>query len=127
MKLKKDNKAVESLLKSYGRDRVPFVADITQKFSSRKYPFEEINLIKQVLFPRYWNCGNIAKKENSKELLAKIEALGKQFSEGIRPYVEDKTEVETIVGRVLDNLGKVREKLKKDVEAAYIGDPAAKT
>jgi serine O-acetyltransferase len=127
MKLKRGSKAVELLLKSYGTDKAPFVAELTQKFSSRKYPFEEINLIKQVLFPAYWNCGNIAKKENSKELLAKIEALGKQFSEGISPYVEDKTEVEKIVGKVLDNLGEVREKLKKDVEAAYIGDPAAKT
>lgn len=127
MKLKKGSKAAEHLLNSYQKDKDPFVTDLAQKFSSRKYPFEEINLIKQVLFPAYWNCGNIARKENSKELLAKIEALGKQFAEGINPYVEDKAEVKQIVDKVLENLGKVREKLKKDVEAAYIGDPAAKT
>ncbi len=127
MKLKKGNKAVELLLKSYGRDGAPFVTDLTQKFSSRKYPFEEINLIKQVLFPRYWNCGKLTQKENNKELTAKIGELGKLFVEGISPYVENKAEVEQIVGNVLENSGEVRERLKKDVEAAYIGDPAAKT
>ncbi len=126
MKLKKDSKAVELLLKSYGKDKAPFVTELTQKFSSRKYPFEEINLIKQVLFPAYWNCGSIASEKNIKALISKIEALGKQFSEGISPYVEDKKEVEQIVNKVLEDLGEVREKLKKDVEAAYIGDPAAK-
>ncbi len=127
MDLKKRSKAVESLLASYKKDRAPFVTDLTQGFSSRKYPFEEINLIKQVLFPKYWNCGKLARKENSKELTSKIENLGKLFTEGISPYVEDKAGVEKIVGKVLENLGKIREKLKKDVEAAYIGDPAAKT
>ena len=127
MNLKKDSKAVESLFRSFGRDRPPFVTDTTQKFSSRKYPFEEINLIKQVLFPRYWNCGKLTKKENSKDLIAKIQELGKLFAEGIDPYIEDKKEAETIVIKVLEKLGKIREKLKKDVEAAYIGDPAAKT
>lgn len=127
MKLKKDSKAIEQLLGSYRRDREPFVTDFKQKFSSRKYPFEEINLIKQVLFPSYWNCGNIAKKENIKDLLAKIERLGEKFAEGINPYVKDSPTVENIVAKVLDGLGKTREKLKKDVEAAYIGDPAAKT
>jgi serine O-acetyltransferase len=126
MKLKNDSKAVELLLRSYGKDKTPFFTELTQKFSSRKYPFEEINLIKQVLFPAYWNCGSIASEKNIKGLVSKIEALGKQFSEGISPYVEDKKEVKQIVNNVLDNLGEVREKLKKDVEAAYIGDPAAK-
>ncbi|MBN1694261.1 serine acetyltransferase [candidate division WOR-3 bacterium] len=127
MKLKNNSKAVELLLESYGKDKTPFFTELTQKFSSRKYPFEEINLIKQVLFPAYWNCGIIASGKNIKGLILKIEALGKQFSEGISPYVEDKKEVEQIVNKVLENLGEVREKLKKDVEAAYIGDPAAKT
>jgi len=126
MKLKNDSKAVELLLRSYGKDKTPFFTELTQKFSSRKYPFEEINLIKQVLFPAYWNCGSIASEKNIKGLISKIEALGKQFSEGISPYVEDKKEVAQIVNKVLENLGEVREKLKKDVEAAYIGDPAAK-
>jgi len=127
MKLKKGSKAVESLLTSYKRDRAPFVTELTQKFSSRKYPFEEINLIKQVFFPAYWNCGSIARKENSNGLTSKIKDLGSLFVEGISPYIEDKAEVEKIVGKILENLGKIREKLKKDVEAAYIGDPAAKT
>jgi serine O-acetyltransferase len=127
MEIKKSSKAVERLLSSYRRDKTPFVTELTQKFSSRKYPFEEINLIKQVLFPSYWNCGSIVDEKNSKELASKIEALGKRFAEGISPYLEDKTEAEKIVSKVLEKLGKTREKLKKDVEAAYIGDPAAKT
>jgi len=104
-----------------------FLTDIKQKFSSREYPFEEINLIKQLLFPAYWNCGEITQKGNSAKLIAKIEDLGKLFIDGINPYVRDKNKEEKIVGRVLENLGKVREKLKKDVEAAYTGDPAAKS
>ncbi|MEJ2356388.1 MAG: serine acetyltransferase [candidate division WOR-3 bacterium] len=124
MKLKKP---AEQLLLSYKKDRSPFLTDVKQKFSSRKYPFEEINLIKQVLFPAYWNCGSIASEKNIKGLISKIEALGKQFSEGISPYVEDKKKVEQIVDKALKNLGEVRKKLKKDVEAAYIGDPAAKS
>ena len=127
MKLKKGSKAAALLLESYRKDKTPFVTELSQKFSSRKYPFEEINLIKQVLFPRYWNCGRLTKKENSHELIAKIGELGKQFSEGTNPYVGDKKKVQQIVDKVLENLGEVRERLKKDVEAAYIGDPAAKT
>ena len=126
MNLKKESKAVQGLFLSYEKDSGVFLADTQLKFSSRKYPFEEINLIKQVLFPKYWNCGMLTKKENSKELIAKIEELGMLFSEGISPYVENKKEAEKIVAKVLDNLGKAREKLKKDVEAAYVGDPAAK-
>lgn len=127
MKIKSESKAAEHLLESYWRDKTPFVTDITKSFSSRKYPFEEINLIKQVLFPRYWNCGKLTEKENAKELTTKIGELGRLFVEGISPYAKNKEEVKQIVGNVLENLGEVREKLKKDVEAAYIGDPAAKT
>jgi serine O-acetyltransferase len=126
MKLKKENKAVKELLLSYEKDKGIFLADTNHKFSSRKYPFEEINLIKQVLFPKYWNCGELTTKGYSKKLIAKIEELGKLFAEGISPYVENKKEVENIVAMVLNNLGQTREKLKKDVEAAYVGDPAAK-
>jgi serine O-acetyltransferase len=127
MELKRDSKAVKNLFLSYQKDKYPFVTSITTSFSSRNYPFEEINLIKQVLFPKYWNCGYLAKKENSKELASKIEYLGELFSEGITPYVENKKEVGKIVGKVVENLGFIREQLKNDVEAAYSGDPAART
>jgi serine O-acetyltransferase len=127
MRLKKDSKAVKELFLSYSKDSSPFVTSLTKNFSSRHYPFEEINLIKQVLFPKYWNCGYLAKKEKSKELASKIEELGELFTEGISPYVENKKEVDKIVGKVVENLGTVREQLKKDVIAAYSGDPAART
>ena len=127
MEIKKGSKSVEGLLSSYRKDKAPFVTDLTKNFSSRKYPFEEINLIKQILFPGYWNCGQLTKKESSNEFILKIEGLGTLFKEGISPYVEDENKAEKVVFRVLENLGKIREELKKDVEAAYIGDPAAKT
>jgi len=120
-------KLSEQLLKSYKEDRKPFLTGINRKFSFREYPFEEINLIKQLLFPAYWNCEEITKQENNKKLVGKMEELGKLFLEGIGPYVGDKTKEEKIAYRVLDNLGNTREKLKKDVEAAYVGDPAAKS
>jgi serine O-acetyltransferase len=127
MKLERDSKAVKNLFLSYEKDTAPFVTSITTKFSSRHYPFEEINLIKQVLFPKYWNCGYIAKKENARDLASKIEYLGELFFEGISPYVENKKEVDKIVGKVVENLGTIREQLKKDVVASYSGDPAART
>ena len=120
-------KAAEQLLLSYKKDKYPFLKKEKQKFSSRGYPFEEINLIKQLLFPVYWNCGEIKKKENSKELMLKIEELGKLFSDGVAPYAGEQNKKKKIVARVLEKLGSIREKLKKDVEAAYIGDPAAKS
>ncbi len=120
-------KAAKQLLLSYKKDKYPFLKKEKQKFSSRGYPFEEINLIKQLLFPVYWNCGEIKKKENSKELMLKIEELGKLFSGGVAPYAGEQNKKKKIVARVLEKLGSIREKLKKDVEAAYIGDPAAKS
>jgi serine O-acetyltransferase len=120
-------KPAEQLLISYKKDRNPFLTDVKQIFSSREYPFEEINLIKQLLFPAYWNCGEIKNEKNSKKLILKIEELGKLFTDGIKPYVGEKNKEKEIVLRVLENLGNAREKLKKDVEAAYIGDPAAKS
>ena len=110
----KINKAVERLLRSYQEDKEPFVVNPSLKFSSRKYPFEEINLIKQVLFPKQWNCGKLTKNKNCKELNKKIDALGKLFAEGVSPYVKDKEEVEKIVVKVLENLGEIRDELKKD-------------
>lgn len=126
MEVKRGSKSVKHLLASYEKDADIFLTDTAQIFSSRQYPFEEINLIKQVLFPTYWNCGNITKKENSKGLIKKIEELGNLFSEGISPYIQSQKEVEKVVLNVLDNLGQIREKLKEDVDAAYVGDPAAK-
>ncbi len=127
MSLKRGSKASKNLFLSYSKDKTPFITSLTKNFSSRYYTFEEINLIKQVLFPKYWNCGYLAKKENVKELASKIEDLGKLFSEGISPYIENKKEVDKTVGKVLENLGRIREQLKRDVKAAYLGDPAART
>lgn len=127
MKLKKDSKAIKDLFLSYSKDRAPFITSLKENFSSRHYPFEEINLVKQVLFPKYWNCGYIAKEENAHELASKTNELGELFAEGISPYVENEKGVDKIVIRVLENLGDIREQLKKDVKAAYQGDPAART
>jgi serine O-acetyltransferase len=127
MKLKRDSKAVKDLFSSYSKDKSPFITALSKNFSSRHYPFEEINLIKQVLFPKYWNCGYIAKEKNAHELALKIGELGELFSEGISPYIENETEVGKIVSKVSENLADIREQLKKDVKAAYEGDPAART
>jgi serine O-acetyltransferase len=127
MGVKNFSRAVENLQRSYRRDKAPFITSLTKSFSSRHYPFEEINLIKQVLFPKYWNCGYLAKKENKRELASKIEYLLELFTEGISPYFENKKDVDEIVSNVVKQLGDMREQLKKDVKAAYFGDPAART
>lgn len=127
MGIKKDSRIVENLLLSYERDEVPFVDKATKKFSSRRYPFEEINLIKQILFPKYWNCGYLTKRSNKEKLSSKISELGGVFAEGISPYLKEGVNANHLVESILEELGHVREKLKKDVKAAYVGDPAAKT
>jgi serine O-acetyltransferase len=127
MGVKNFSKAIENLQRSYGRDKAPFITSLTKNFSSRHYPFEEINLIKQLLFPKYWNCGYLTKRESKSELTSKIECLVELFTEGISPYFENKKDVDKIVINVVEQLGDIREQLKKDAKAAYFGDPAART
>jgi serine O-acetyltransferase len=115
------------LLESYDSDKDPFIKDTTVRFPERPNGFREVRLIKELFFPNYWNSGQITSPEGSAELEKKVDELGQLFFDGSRPYLRDLPEkdIHEIVRSALDQLPDIREKLKKDVEAAYAGDPAA--
>lgn len=62
---------------------------------------------------------------NELAVLDRLDNLGELFYAGIQPYSGgDPSETVT---RILDRIPEIRTTLKKDVEAAYKGDPAAKS
>ncbi len=121
------SEAIDSLLQSYKGDRKPFIKDTMIQFPIRDYEYKEINLLKKLFFPNYWNSGSVTKEENRKELEKIVNKLGALFFKGILPYQKDASMIFKIVHNVIDQLPDIREKLKKDVKAAYEGDPAAKS
>lgn len=111
------------LREAYDEDEQPFPTDTSLRFPERVRSFEEFDLLKQLFFPRCWNAGSLPQDTDAvREMLSE---LGSLFCLGIRPYTgEDCTDQ---VDAVLDRLPDIRHMLKKDVEAAYKGDPAAKS
>lgn len=120
-------KSIDRLLQSYESDKKPFLTDTAIKFPSRYYEFEEINILKKLFFPNYWNCGSITKRKNRNELKKIIDELGILFFKGVQPYFREENNLSQIIHNVSDKLPDVREKLKKDVKATYEGDPAARS
>ncbi|MEF8774659.1 MAG: serine O-acetyltransferase EpsC [Halobacteriales archaeon] len=115
--------AHERLRAAYEADAEPFPVDGDLQFPERDSNRGEVRLIKQLFFPRSWNAGEITRDtEAIRELLTD---LGSLICLGIEPYVEQDCSAE--VHAVLDELPDIRETLKTDVEAAYKGDPAAKS
>jgi len=119
--------AVERLLESYRKDKNHFITDTTIRMPKYGNDFKELRTLKELFFPNYWNCGPITKSTNKPKLEKKINELAQAFFDGIRPYLSDGEKHRMIVDEVLNRLPDIRETLKKDVEAAYKGDPAART
>lgn len=115
--------AHQQLFASYEDDTKPFSTQTSIGFPQREYRFDEVNILKQVFFPTCWNEASLVRDELA--VLDRLDELGELFYAGIRPYSSDDPS-ETVTS-ILDQLPKVRTTLKKDVEAAYKGDPAAKT
>lgn len=129
-------KAVDGLLDSYNKDRPPFIKYTILRFPKIKESIREISLLKEIFFPNYWNAGSITRIENRKNLEARINELGQLFLNGVKVNekaisLEEPSEREInpkdSVDAVLDKLPNVRETLKKDIVAAYSGDPAARS
>lgn len=125
---------LDRLLKSYQKDKEPYTTDPATQFPERKTSFEELRRLKELLFPNYWNCGFITKPENKTELEIKINELGQALFDAVWQHILDqerripnKERISEIVDEVLNRLPNIRETLKKDVVAAYNGDPAAKS
>lgn len=111
------------LRESYDGDENPYPTDTTLSFPRRETGREEVGLLQQVFFPRCWNAGSVA--QDTDAIRQTLQELGSLLCLGIEPYVcEDCTEQ---VNATLNRLPALRGTLKKDVEAAYKGDPAAKS
>jgi len=119
--------AIERLLQSYQEDKGLYITDINKKFLERDNGFKEVKKLNELFFPNYWNCGLITKPENKAKLEMKINELGRTIFDGIQPYLSDNKKIKFVIDKVVNQLPDIRETLKKDVEAAYNGDPAAKS
>lgn len=112
-----------ALYESYRADEDPFPTDNTLRFPERDHLRREIALLKCLLFPRCWNKGGHV--ENPEGIRGCMTELGEKMRVGIAAY--GGTDPEATVDAVLDRMPAIRDALKKDVEAAYKGDPAAKS
>lgn len=93
------------------------------EFPRREHRRPEVDILKRLFFPTCWNATELVRDELA--VLDRLDTLGGLFFSGIRPY-SGSDPAET-VDAVIDQLPAVRTRLKKDVEAAFKGDPAAKT
>lgn len=110
-----------NLLESYREDEDPFPTRASMNFPRREHRREEVDVLKGLLFPRCWNADSLIRDES--EILDRLNELGALFYTGIQPYSggDPSETVESVLGR----LPEIRKLVKKDVEAAYKGDPAA--
>lgn len=140
----------EKLLESYLSDRDPFITNPNIKFPKRTTGFKELDKLRELFFPNYWNNGSITQPENIEGLIGQVNRLAKIVHDGMTPYptcsqdipptlveiIEQlpdyrdsglKVDVRPTVIANMMQLPNIREMLKKDVEAAYRGDPAARS
>ncbi len=113
---------IEKLLESYKKDKEPFITSTPLRFPKRDSGFVELDILRELFFPNYWNKGHITK--NLIDLEEKINDLKTVLHEGIGSYTKN-IHTNELVLDVLNKLPETRETLKKDVKAAYEGDPAA--
>lgn len=115
--------AQSTLAASYAEDEAPYPTRTSMTFPRRDHLRDEVDVLKRLLFPRCWNAGSLT--QNTAEIRDLLDELGALYYTGTKPYSEeDPTET---VDAVLDQLPAIRQTLKKDVEAAYKGDPAARS
>jgi serine O-acetyltransferase len=118
--------AHRELVESYRMDESPFPTDPSRVYPRRDSLRDELPLLKQLLFPRCWNATELL--ANAEEIRARLTELGTCIHTGITAYSDrDADDLTQIVDRTLDRLPAIRRTLQKDVEAAYKGDPAAKS
>jgi len=125
MEYRYDGDAHERLFAAYGEDAEPFPTSVTACFPDRNHRREEVELLQELLFPTCWNAPELVRDELA--VLGHLDDLGELFRAGICPYSDGETRPRETVSAVLDSLPRLRRVLKRDVEAAYKGDPAAKT
>ena len=121
-----DGTAHRELVESFGRDDPPFPTAPSGTFPRRDHLRDDVDLLKRLLFPRCWNEQDLL--DDPEAVRDRLSELGAIVHAGITAYAgegaDDPTE---IVDGLLDRLPAIRRALKKDVEAAYKGDPAARS
>ena len=118
--------AHRELVESYRQDESPFPTGDSRIYPRREFLRDELPLLKQFLFPRCWNGTDLL--GDPEAVRDRLTDLGTHIHTGITAYSD--SDPETLaedVDRTLDRLPAIRHTLKKDAEAAYKGDPAAKS
>ena len=118
-------KTVENLENSYNTDLAPFLE--TAVFPYRHDSFPEIQMLRELMFPRHWNATELLKAPYGRtNLETKLKNLGCKIHDGIHPGTSERVATsEALMHTILEALPIIRETLKTDVEAAYKGDPSA--
>jgi len=106
---------------AYQADEDPYPTSDDMDFPSYSQERPVADVLQSLFFPRCWNATPLVRDERT--VADRLDELGALLSAGIRPYGTD--DPDATVSRVLDRLPEIRGLLKKDVEAAYKGDPAA--
>jgi serine O-acetyltransferase len=114
-----------ALQASFQDDAEPFPTRTSMRFPRRDHMRDEVSVLERLLFPRCWNAGSLVGDDEA--LDDRLAEFGRLVHLGVDSYAsadEDPTET---VDALLDRLPALRRTLKRDVEAAYKGDPAAKS
>ncbi|MFB6304229.1 MAG: serine O-acetyltransferase EpsC [Haloferacaceae archaeon] len=111
------------LFASYRDDEEPFPEQRSMRFPRQEHRREEVDVLKRVFFPTCWNASALLRDELA--VLDRLDTLGGLIYAGVHAYAN--SDPSEVADAVLDELPAIRETLKKDVEAAYKGDPAAKS
>ena len=85
---------------------------------------DEMELLYQIFFPRHFNCHGLTLANGLFQLKQKLAHLEWYFYRGAQPYAAPGLCLCECMARVFRQLVAVRELLKKDVFAAYTGDPS---
>ncbi|WP_440008370.1 serine O-acetyltransferase EpsC [Halomicrococcus sp. SG-WS-1] len=117
--------AHHALVAAYEADEPPFPVHEPRAAPETSHARTELALLHRLLFPSCWNAyADHADPDDVQETLTE---LGEQLIRGCRLYAAADADPRDCISAVLDDLPEIRERLKRDVEAAYKGDPAAKS
>jgi serine O-acetyltransferase len=115
--------AAARLAAAYRADADPFPTSDSMDFPRYDQDRQVPSILQELFFPRCWNATPLVRDERT--VADRLGDLAALLRAGIRPYGTDRPD--DAVATVIDRLPEIRTRLKKDVEAAYKGDPAAKS
>jgi serine O-acetyltransferase len=114
-----------ALQASFRDDAEPFPTRTSMRFPRRDHLRDEVSVLERLLFPRCWNAGSLVGDDEA--LSDRLAELGRLVHLGVGSYAPEGEDPTDTVDALLDRLPALRRTLKRDVEAAYKGDPAAKS